>query len=203
MTIIIVLDSIADKVLIGIFPKEFFFTTMLQVKGIGLQPNFAIIKCPIIIFFLSCNVPMTIIHLLHMLQIGAIRKHWYIYHRYILRGLSILFALDTQPPPIQSSWPKGLQSHSVSYEANYLWPIFSSWKTDEGMGRQMLNGVSPLALKRCTSIPDTFDVTNDDVYQFLREGKSLQEEMQVCLWKWGSTNFSLFKGPSSQTCLIL
>uniref|UniRef100_H2Y5X3 Lipoxygenase domain-containing protein n=1 Tax=Ciona savignyi TaxID=51511 RepID=H2Y5X3_CIOSA len=56
--------------------------------------------------------------------------------------------------------------------------FLSDWDTDEGMGRQCLTGVSPLAIQRCTTIPSNCDVTGDDVIPFL-EGKSLEEAIKI------------------------
>ena len=46
------------------------------------------------------------------------------------------------------------------------------------MGRQVLTGISPLVITRCTSLPEHFNVTNDDVVDLL-QGKTLEEEMEV------------------------
>ena len=56
----------------------------------------------------------------------------------------------------------------------------SRWATDVEFGRQMLNGVNPVVIERCTSLPDNFPVTNDLVQPFLDGGKTLNEEMEVC-----------------------
>jgi len=46
------------------------------------------------------------------------------------------------------------------------------------MGRQVLTGISPLVMEKCTCLPEYFNVTNDDVVGVL-EGKTLEEEMAV------------------------
>jgi len=46
------------------------------------------------------------------------------------------------------------------------------------MGRQVLTGISPLVMEKCTCLPEYFNVTNDDVIEIL-EGKTLEEEMAV------------------------
>ena len=54
------------------------------------------------------------------------------------------------------------------------------WTTDVEFGRQMLNGVNPVVIKRCTELPSNFPVTNKMVKGSLNGGKTLQEEMKVC-----------------------
>ena len=46
------------------------------------------------------------------------------------------------------------------------------------MGRQVLTGISPLVMEKCTCLPDYFNVTDEDVAGVL-EGKTLKEEMAV------------------------
>ncbi|XP_076825025.1 allene oxide synthase-lipoxygenase protein-like [Clavelina lepadiformis] len=66
------------------------------------------------------------------------------------------------------------KNHSLKRQtSNFL----DGWDTDEGMGRQVLTGISPLMVSRCTSLPDYFNVTNEDVSKYL--SKSLEEEMKA------------------------
>lgn len=53
------------------------------------------------------------------------------------------------------------------------------WTTDVEFGRQILNGVNPVVIKRCAKLPSNFPVTNDMVKGFLSRGKTLDEEMKV------------------------
>ena len=55
------------------------------------------------------------------------------------------------------------------------------WTTDVEFGRQMLNGVNPIVIKKCTELPSNFPVTNDMVKGFLNRGITLQQEMMVRL----------------------
>ncbi len=52
--------------------------------------------------------------------------------------------------------------------------------SDERFGRRLLNGINPMVIEKCTSLPENFPVKNDDVNMFLDSGNSLQEEMEVC-----------------------
>jgi hypothetical protein len=53
------------------------------------------------------------------------------------------------------------------------------WMTDVEFGRQILNGVNPVVIERCTNLPPNFPVTTDAVKGFLSQGKTLDEEMKV------------------------
>nr|CAB3221311.1 arachidonate 5-lipoxygenase-like [Phallusia mammillata] len=55
------------------------------------------------------------------------------------------------------------------------------WDTDEGMGRLTLNGISPLSFYRCSELPEGFNVTTADLKGLLREGKTLEDEMEAGL----------------------
>ena len=53
------------------------------------------------------------------------------------------------------------------------------WMTDVEFGRQILNGVNPVVIKRCTKLPQNFPVTSDMVKGSFGRGKTLDEEMKV------------------------
>ena len=53
------------------------------------------------------------------------------------------------------------------------------WVSDVEFGRQILNGVNPVVICKCSCLPGNFPVTNDMVKGLLSRGKSLNEEMQV------------------------
>ena len=53
------------------------------------------------------------------------------------------------------------------------------WMTDVEFGRQILNGVNPVVIERCTNLPPNFPVTTDMVKGSLNRGKTLDEEMKV------------------------
>ena len=47
------------------------------------------------------------------------------------------------------------------------------------MGRQVLNGISPIAISRCNLIPSHCNVTDSDVQILFSKGKSLTSETKV------------------------
>ena len=53
------------------------------------------------------------------------------------------------------------------------------WTTDVEFGRQILNGVNPVVIEKCSSLPSNFPVTNDMVKGFLNRGLTLDQEMKV------------------------
>lgn len=62
------------------------------------------------------------------------------------------------------------------------------WRTDEEFGREFLDGVNPVMIKRCKEPVEKFPVTNDMVGNLLDRGLSLDEEMKVI-------NFSVVPHP--------
>lgn len=56
------------------------------------------------------------------------------------------------------------------------------WKTDVEFGRQMINGVNPVVIKKCNAIPSNFAVTDDLVKPFLTRGKTLTQEIEVYIF---------------------
>ena len=56
----------------------------------------------------------------------------------------------------------------------------SRWVFDEEFGRQILNGVNPVVIRRCSTLPDNFPVTHKMVKSSLVRNMSLEEEMKVC-----------------------
>ena len=60
-------------------------------------------------------------------------------------------------------------------------PLYEAgrWTSDVEFGRQILNGVNPMVIKRCTDIPSKFPVTNDLLKPYLTRGLSLEQEMKV------------------------
>ena len=70
-------------------------------------------------------------------------------------------------------WAKLLGHHEV--------PVYvaACWEMDVEFGRQMLNGVNPVVIEKCTSLPPNFHVTNEMVKGFLNRGRTLEQEMEV------------------------
>ena len=55
----------------------------------------------------------------------------------------------------------------------------SRWITDVEFGRQILNGVNPVVIHKCSTLPGNFPVTHDMVKSSLVRNMTLQEEMKV------------------------
>ena len=53
------------------------------------------------------------------------------------------------------------------------------WVTDVEFGRQILNGVNPVVIEKCTALPPNFPVTNDMVKGLLNRGLTLEQEIEV------------------------
>ena len=53
------------------------------------------------------------------------------------------------------------------------------WVSDVEFGRQILNGVNPVLIHKCTKIPDNFAVTGEMVQPLMNNGKTLEEEMKA------------------------
>ena len=54
------------------------------------------------------------------------------------------------------------------------------WVTDVEFGRQVLNGVNPIIVKKCTALPSNFPVTDEMVQKLMPRDSSLSNEMKVC-----------------------
>ena len=52
------------------------------------------------------------------------------------------------------------------------------WATDVEFGRQMLNGVNPVAIRKISALPDNFPVTNEMVQGSLHTG-TLEDQIKV------------------------
>ena len=55
-------------------------------------------------------------------------------------------------------------------------PWLDDWESDAEFGRQTLNGLNPVMIKRVKAIPDKFPVTDADVGSLMLRGLFLEEE---------------------------
>jgi hypothetical protein len=53
------------------------------------------------------------------------------------------------------------------------------WTSDVQFGHNILNGVNPMVIKKCTALPSNFPVTNEMVEPFFTCGMTLEQEMEV------------------------
>ena len=59
------------------------------------------------------------------------------------------------------------------------WVHNDKWKKDEEFGRQLLNGLNPGNIVRCSKIPDNLPLDNTHVQGLLVRGMSLEEELKL------------------------
>ena len=55
------------------------------------------------------------------------------------------------------------------------------WTSDVEFGRQILNGVNPVVIRRCSSALKQFPVTEEMVKGLIDRGQTLKEAMEVCI----------------------
>uniref|UniRef100_A0A7N4V660 Arachidonate 15-lipoxygenase type B n=1 Tax=Sarcophilus harrisii TaxID=9305 RepID=A0A7N4V660_SARHA len=67
----------------------------------------------------------------------------------------------------------------VIYLSEY---VAEHWQDDEFFASQFLNGLNPVLIQCCHSLPDNFPVTNNMVAPLLGPGTSLQEELEGSLY---------------------
>ena len=53
------------------------------------------------------------------------------------------------------------------------------WATDVEFGREMLNGVNPVVIRKCTALPHNFPVKKGSLKPFFTSGMTLEQEMKV------------------------
>ncbi|KAL5471056.1 hypothetical protein EMCRGX_G029132 [Ephydatia muelleri] len=56
---------------------------------------------------------------------------------------------------------------------------FARWTRDEEFGRQILNGVNPVVIEKCTQLPPNFPVAANLIEESLVRGLSLEDEMKA------------------------
>lgn len=71
---------------------------------------------------------------------------------------------------------KDLNKHFVK---RIPWLEDDLWKTDKEFGRQILNGVNPAVIERCTVLPTNFAVSGENVNNLLTRELSLEEEIEL------------------------
>ena len=85
---------------------------------------------------------------------------------------------------------KLIQKHDIKYDTEdkyqqYVDPIvpyeLSRWTSNVEFGRQILNGVNCVIVKRCSKLPQNFPVTQEMVKHFLVRSGDLEKEMEVRL----------------------
>ena len=57
--------------------------------------------------------------------------------------------------------------------------VFAHWQEDAFFASQFLNGINPVLIRRCRSLPKNFPVTDEMVAPVLGPGTSLQAELEV------------------------
>lgn len=57
--------------------------------------------------------------------------------------------------------------------------VFAHWQEDAFFASQFLNGLNPVLIRRCRSLPKNFPVTDEMVAPVLGPGTSLQAELEV------------------------
>lgn len=57
--------------------------------------------------------------------------------------------------------------------------VFAHWQEDAFFASQFLNGLNPVLIRRCRSLPKNFPVTDEMVTPVLGPGTSLQAELEV------------------------
>ncbi|XP_038157960.1 polyunsaturated fatty acid lipoxygenase ALOX15B-like [Cyprinodon tularosa] len=56
--------------------------------------------------------------------------------------------------------------------------VRNNWKDDDFFGYQFLNGLNPMVIRRCDTLPDNFPVTDDMISQYSKGPSSLDQEMK-------------------------
>lgn len=70
------------------------------------------------------------------------------------------------------------ESETAAYEPKPIYEL-GRWTRDVEFGFELLNGVNPRAIRKCTNLPGNFPVTTEMVQGSLTKGASLEDEMKV------------------------
>uniref|UniRef100_A0A4W5LEG2 Uncharacterized protein n=1 Tax=Hucho hucho TaxID=62062 RepID=A0A4W5LEG2_9TELE len=82
-------------------------------------------------------------------------------------------------------------THDLHEHHFFLEYVEKNWKEDTFFGYQLLNGLNPMMIHRCSKLPENFPVTEDMVKASLF-GKNLEAEIQVLLSSSGNLKGNIF-----------
>uniref|UniRef100_A0A674A070 Hydroperoxide isomerase ALOXE3-like n=1 Tax=Salmo trutta TaxID=8032 RepID=A0A674A070_SALTR len=110
--------------------------------------------------------------------------YWSIY----AEGLPQIMKVDSTselPAEVRFSFTKNFEFNFTAVEFHFTHDHFvffleyaeKNWKEDEFFGYQLLNGLNPMMIHRCSKLPENFPVTEDMVKASLF-GKNLEAEIQ-------------------------
>ena len=107
------------------------------------------------------------------------RYSGYLGLRKSLKGMAIGIIIRAWLDPISNCEEFKEVTENISEGIKYPEdPWLNKWDDDEEFGRQTLNGLNPVMIKRIKKIPDNFPVTLDDIGGLLTRGHSLDEELE-------------------------
>ena len=110
--------------------------------------------------------------------------NWYIY---IEVNVTCIFSRSyharRKGTPVNMSYCENWNSYSDYHILHDHWSshptMAKRWHQDRWFAYQFLNGVNPVLITRCDSLPENFPVTHDLVKASLDRGESLEKEINV------------------------